>query len=141
MVKKYIVPVDGSEHSLRALDYAAKLAGQNGSRILLVNVQPLFDTYNTHRVFTNEEIEAQQEKAANEAIALADEHLKSVPVSVETRKMVGKVAPAICEVADEEEVEGIIMGSRGMGALRGAILGSISYSVLHSAKVPVTIVP
>ena len=53
----------------------------------------------------------------------------------------GKAGEAICDIAQEEDVHFIVMGTRGQGALRRTILGSVSDYVVHHAGVPVTICP
>ena len=51
-------------------------------------------------------------------------------------------AEVILRVAEEENADMIVLGSRGMGALKRAVLGSVSDSVLrNSTRIPVTVVP
>ena len=52
----------------------------------------------------------------------------------------GDPAQTLIEIAGRCGCEAIILGARGMGALRSALLGSVSQAVLHASKVPVTIV-
>nr|WP_131918201.1 universal stress protein [Heliophilum fasciatum] len=52
----------------------------------------------------------------------------------------GNPAYAICEYAEEHNMDLIIIGSRGMGEIKSLLLGSISDRVLHLAKCPVLIV-
>ena len=52
------------------------------------------------------------------------------------RLHLGKVAEGIVEYAEDNDIEIIVMGRRGLGALRG-MLGSVSYAVLHQADIPV----
>lgn len=53
---------------------------------------------------------------------------------------IGSAATALIEVAERYGCDAIVMGARGMGALRSSLLGSVSQVVLHASKVPVTIV-
>jgi nucleotide-binding universal stress UspA family protein len=50
-------------------------------------------------------------------------------------------AHAIVCAADDLEVEAIVCGTRGLGGLQGALLGSVSKELLHHAHVPVIVVP
>ena len=54
--------------------------------------------------------------------------------------MRGAVAATIDRVAREEDVEHIIMGTRGLGGVRGLLLGSVATQLLHLTDVPVTLV-
>ena len=53
----------------------------------------------------------------------------------------GKPGNTICDFAKEKEADMIVVGSRGLGAIRRTILGSVSDFVLHHAHCPVVIVP
>ncbi|MFG6116706.1 universal stress protein [Halobacillus sp. MO56] len=141
MKQKYLVPVDGSEHSLRALEYAIEHAKETGSGILLVHVQPEYNTHNIRRFITKEQIKEYQQEMADEAFQATEPLLSNSDVPVEKVMLIGIASDEICRLARKEKVKGIIMGSRGLGRVKGSVLGSISYSVLHTADVPVTVVP
>jgi nucleotide-binding universal stress UspA family protein len=51
------------------------------------------------------------------------------------------VAHAVGEAADEAQVDAVVCGTRGLGGLQGALLGSVSKELLHHARVPVVVVP
>lgn len=59
----------------------------------------------------------------------------------EMRPLVGSAAPAILEEADEVGATLIVVGARGRGALRSALLGSVSRDVAAGASCPVVVVP
>ena len=65
---------------------------------------------------------------------------KAAGVPVESEIGSGEPAPTLIEMAQRHGCEAIIMGARGMGVLRSALIGSVSQAVLHASKVPVTIV-
>jgi nucleotide-binding universal stress UspA family protein len=52
----------------------------------------------------------------------------------------GEPAPTLIHITERTHCEAIFVGARGLGALRGALLGSVSQAVLHTSKVPVTVV-
>ncbi|WP_028782520.1 universal stress protein [Thalassobacillus devorans] len=141
MKQNYLVPVDGSDHSLRALAYAIEHAKETDNGILLVHVQPEYDTHNIRRFITKEQIKEYQQEMADEAFLAAEPLLSQSDVTVEKVLLTGVASDEICRLARKEKVKGIIMGSRGLGRVKGSVLGSISYSVLHTADVPVTVVP
>ena len=53
----------------------------------------------------------------------------------------GKPGEKICEVALKDKVKFIVLGSRGMGAIRRTVLGSVSTYVIHHTKIPVIFCP
>ena len=81
----------------------------------------------------------QQERAANRLLidlgaTMGLEH-------AERRVVVGYAAERLADLADEEEAELIVVGSRGRGAFKAAFLGSVSSSVIGVARCPVLVVP
>ena len=67
---------------------------------------------------------------------------EKLPGERKARKHVksGQVAKSILEVADEEGSDIIIMGSRGLGLLKGVLIGSVSQKVIEEAKIPVMVI-
>ena len=57
------------------------------------------------------------------------------------RVVVGHAAERLADLADEEEAEMIVVGSRGRGAFKAAFLGSVSTSLIGVARCPVLVVP
>ena len=62
-------------------------------------------------------------------------------VGFEVKLCGGKPGEAICSIIKERGIDLVIMGSRGMGAIRRTFVGSVSDYVLHHAHVPVIICP
>jgi nucleotide-binding universal stress UspA family protein len=52
----------------------------------------------------------------------------------------GRAAKTIAEVAREESVAQIVMGTRGLGGVQGLLLGSVATQVIHLVEVPVTLI-
>jgi len=135
-----IVPIDGTDTSLRALQYAITLARQTNELIVIINVQPKFQTPNLKKFFSEQDILEYQEQQCQEALVGAVEVLDSLQIPYETKLLIGQTAQEVCNIATELDASTIIMGSRGAGAVKGMLLGSVSYGVLHEATCPVTIV-
>lgn len=138
---RFLVPVDGSTHSIKALQFALSQAVENNSEIILLNVQPSYNTPNVKRFVTQEQIRAYQSEESKAAFDKALAETKNYSVSVETKTRVGEPGIEICAEAKESQVAQIIMGYRGLGAIKRTVLGSVSYKVIHEAPCPVTIVP
>jgi len=137
---KVLVPLDGSENALRALEKAIALLRDRGPfELHLLNVQPplggdvsAFVGSAVVKDFHREE----GEKALASARALLDR--QKIPYKLHVT--VGPCAESIAGFAKKLGCDTIIMGTRGLGKITGAVLGSVSTDVIRRADVPVTFV-
>ncbi|WP_042355722.1 universal stress protein [Bacillus rubiinfantis] len=141
MTRKILVGIDGSENSLRALQEAIHMARAYESKLFVVNVQPTFNAIHT-RVFINDELIKEYQKelyenATNEALAI----LEKENLDYELMMRTGDPVQQICRLAAELAVSYIVIGSRGMGLVKGTVLGSVSNGILHDSHVPVLVIP
>lgn len=141
MENTILVPVDGSDHSRRALKFAVHIAKGLNAKIIILNVQLSLNTRNVNRFIGKEELHEYQEGEAQEAINKVLDIVEGQDLEVVTKFRIGLPDMEICKEAEEEGVTLIIMGTRGLGAFKRNILGSVSYSVVHQAPCPVTVVP
>ncbi len=141
-VTKILVGVDGSEYSERAFQLASFLAARCGARLLIVNISEIIGTEGTESFTLSKRAERELEKGGN--LTLLERYrsqTRDEGVSdVQTLTTSGHVAEMILRVADLEDVDMIILGSRGLNAPKEFLLGSVSYNVSHHAKCAVTIV-
>lgn len=136
---RLLVPIDGSDHSLRALAYVIKRATSHRQlRICLLNVQlPL-----PQSLFVKPSTIAEHHRAkSKEALARALRMLHRKAFKAEILVRVGEPGETIAKVARQKRCGEIVLGSRGLGNLKGLILGSVTTKVIHAARVPVTVVP
>ncbi|MEL1136317.1 universal stress protein [Desulfitobacterium sp. THU1] len=138
---KFLVPVDGSANSDKAIRYALSLAEGKADLLIFINIQPNYNTPNVKRFATQEQIKAMQEEASKEVLDHALEIAKDSTVPIQTIMRTGDPGREICAEAEESAVDNIVMGYRGLGAVKRAILGSVATHVLHETPCPVTIVP
>lgn len=140
---KILVPVDGSALSQKALAAAVTMAkaGAPGSLVLL-NAQSAGEIdAAAGDVFMTQTLENRElELYADAALKPAVEVCEKSGVIFKTRKERGAEAQAIARVAAEEDVDQIVMGTRGHGLLAGLLLRSVSTQVVELAKVPVLLV-
>lgn len=137
---KLLVPIDGSELALQALQHAIALARAGLElELVLANVQEPASAY---EMLTLHDPEALAEVAVGAgrdlmapAVQLAD--IAGLPYAETV--VVGDVVPALLELIEEEGCDAVLMGSHGMGLVRSA-LGSVSRGMLEQAPVPVTFV-
>jgi nucleotide-binding universal stress UspA family protein len=138
---KILVPVDGSELALDAVRHALRLqAAGLQARFVLATVQD--PTYLYEMVLAPDEDVLDRVSGAVGSRALKGAqalfHEAGVPFEHEIGS--GEPAPTLIDIAERYGCQAIIMGARGLGALRGALMGSVSQAVLQASKVPVTIV-
>ncbi len=144
MNKNILVPFDGSPNATEALKKAIALAECLGDKVVLLNVQPSFQTAHTKIFFDPKDIHEYQLQLCREAAAPAVKILKDSGVPFDVRMLIGHPKDIILQEAAKEGEEGaslIVMGSRGLNPVIGAFLGSTSYGVLQETRVPVMIVP
>lgn len=140
-ITKLLVAVDGSPASLRAVDFACEFAkGRPQASVTLLTVQnPAMlgpDTGLMLAAWTEEEEERAGEEALKDAIAAC----QAVGIHFTARSERGAPAAMIDEIAREERADHIVMGTRGLGSVRGLLVGSVATKVLHLVDVPVTLV-
>ncbi len=140
---KILVPVDGSPASIRAVKLAVNHARANPeASLVLINVQN-FSGLNLPEgteIMPSAWVAQEEERAAGEALKEAVGTCREAGISYVTRTERGGVAETIDRVARDEHVQHIFMGTRGLGGVRGLLLGSVTTQVLHLVEVPVTLV-
>jgi nucleotide-binding universal stress UspA family protein len=139
---KLVVPIDGSAASERALDHALSLAIANpDSLLILVNVQTP-DTLGVPDIrMSGADARALASRESESVLRKSVEACETRGVSCKTRAEYGEpVAETIVRVARATRADQIVMGARGLGRLRGLVLGSVTTQVVHLAHIPVTLV-
>jgi nucleotide-binding universal stress UspA family protein len=140
MLSKILVPVDGSENSLRALDHAIYLAKKTGANVTVMNVIENPPTvYVESQKLLNDllaNFRAESAKILDKCKQIAEKS----DVKIETVIGEGDAASAIVGYAQKGDFDTIIIGRRGLGRFKEMVLGSISNKVLHQAECSVMIV-
>ena len=122
-IKKILVPVDGSIQGCKATDEAIFLAKKFGAKLDFVYVaSEINKDIPSHLIF--------------------DRIWTKLSDDIEAAKHVetGSIHKAIIKVAEAEGSDMIVMGSRGLGLFKGAILGSVSQKVVEESKIPVMVI-
>ena len=136
---RILVAIDGSEHSRRAVRYAARRARETHCKIDLLHVERSVMAWEVGPVSSSEAVEGVREAVAAQVLdSFAREFNGST--EVERHTVVGEPAHAILEEANKLGVDEIIIGSRGLRPLGAVMLGSVAYKVLHDAHVAVVVV-
>nr|XP_002130756.1 uncharacterized protein LOC100178454 isoform X1 [Ciona intestinalis]XP_026693968.1 uncharacterized protein LOC100178454 isoform X1 [Ciona intestinalis] len=147
---KVLISVDASENASRAFEWYFKHIHKPENEILLCHVaeQPLIPTY----IFLEDEVLVSYtediEKLRQETTKKLNELKKKYETKLEGHnakaQMLFKycecpVGEAIVQISTKENCDAIVTGSRGMGAFRRTILGSVSDYVMHHSKATVMV--
>ena len=139
--------VDGSADSQAALAVAARMADRLETRLVLAHVVEYVQaSYATTGAMgagamswpLTSTLDEQEEAGERLLAQMADEAGLD---QAERRLASGFPAERLADLADEEEAELIVVGSRGRGAFKAAFLGSVSTSLIGVARCPVLVVP
>lgn len=138
---KILLPVDGSELSLKAVRVALELLRQGLSgTLVLANVQEPVTLYEMVVAPDGEVLQRVTTAAGVDTMQSAEALLLEAGAVYEREIATGDPAHVIVDIGERFGCDMIIMGARGVSAMRSALLGSVSNEVLHSAQVPVMIV-
>lgn len=138
MPKRILVPLDGSEQSMDALQFAAD-EWPDAELTLLHVVNPADATAGAEGGFPNA-VEQWYSGARERAENVLDEGADSVDRDVETKIEVGRPAHTIVDVAEDEEFDQIVIGSHGRSGIQRVVLGSVAEGVMRKADMPITVV-
>ena len=137
MIKKILVATDASEYSRNALRLAVDVAKQYGSQIVLlhvINPQP-YQVPAIAAHFFQELIDDIGKRVMEETLKGID--LEKVPLA--KKISVGNAAREILNEVDKS-IDLVVMGTRGQGALRATLMGSVAQKVVAEAPCPVLVV-
>lgn len=144
MTEIYLIAVDGSSASHRALSYTAERAKAAGAKVVLAHVLE----WSPYSFLTKEELEERharrkQEVARAETIVLGpmQKILSDHGLSVETVVRYGHVTETLCDIAKEFDATQIVVGRMGQSGLTARLFGSVAGTLAQVAPVPCTIVP
>jgi len=147
MISKILVPIDGSKASHKAAKYAVELAKQTGSSLTLLSVFDIrfivdqdisASASPTHLKESVEDYLKQSAQSSTDEIAKVCER-NGIQHKAAIRR--GHPVEEILNEAAKSKADLIVMGSHGKSALKAAMLGSVTYGVIHKdSKIPILIV-
>jgi nucleotide-binding universal stress UspA family protein len=142
-MKNILIPVDGSEYSMKALEAGKELAKAFDSKVCILSVvtpelrMSSGRGSNMYPSILLEELKEFSEKTLDES----KKQFQEMANQVETFSVLGNVADEIVRFADENKIDLVVMGSHGLGALKNRLMtGSVTTRVLHHIDVPVLVI-
>lgn len=139
-MKKYLFATDGSDPSVSALDYLIEDADES-DEVTLVHVIPNPSEGFLGNDYDPNIAESKLREAADEVTNKAEEQLSQAGFKSDAIILMGHAGEEICGLAEDMDVDTIVMGRKGTGALSEVLLGSVSQYVVHHAPCAVTLVP
>lgn len=139
-MNRILIPVDGSENAMRAVDYGlAHARGCPTAQVHLLNVQePVYEQ--VRDVMSRDEVEKMEIAAGHIIIDPARKVFDEAGIACIAEVRIGDIATSIANYAREMRCDNIVMGTRGMGAIKTLLMGSVTTKVIHLADIPVTLV-
>jgi nucleotide-binding universal stress UspA family protein len=142
-----LIAVDGSEDALAAARFFARLPLEPGMTTRLIGVVERVPTPRTAPGFVTaalaqaiETLLAERRETIDQALARVEAEIEGKVPRVERVTPVGLPADEILEAASRGDVDLVVMGARGLGAMKRLFLGSVSERVLHRVECPVLVV-
>jgi nucleotide-binding universal stress UspA family protein len=139
MFNHILCATDVSENGERALDYARRLATEEGADLHIVHVVEKLATGRAAGQNARVDEQERYDKLRRQSTEMSESGTKTtlhVP-----RADVGDVADCVSRIAADNDVDLIVVGTRGHSALIGAMLGSVTQRLLHTSPCPVLAIP
>src|SRR5690625_2082488 len=132
MYKHILLASDGSENAVRAAREAVKMASYNKES--MINVVYVIDMekskYDVLHSNSNEELDIERRKKNSKVI----QFLNDANVNYKTTILRGQPGPQIVKYANEQKVDVVVIGSRGLNTLQEMVLGSVSDKVMKRVR-------
>jgi nucleotide-binding universal stress UspA family protein len=134
---KVLVPVDGSDPSDVALEYAIEQFGDED--VIALNVIDPVDGATTLGPGSADDWLSSAKERADDVLEAAAERAAEAGQDIETDRTVGRPARTVVEYAEEHDVDHIVIGSHGREGISRVLLGSVAETVVRRSSVPVTV--
>ncbi|MFL6656184.1 MAG: universal stress protein [Sulfurifustis sp.] len=141
-MRKFFVPIDGSENSLRAVHYAVSLArDERPAEVYVATVQPEPFLYGEIAVYVDrDKLERERRNQGEAVLRPAVDLLAKAGIRYQKEILTGGIAESIVRCAEELKCDVIVMGTRGMAEWGNLVMGSVTTKVIHLTKLPVTLI-
>ena len=141
MTQTILIPVNGSEHSLRAIDWliAQTRHWKDAPVVHVLAVQPSLHG-DISRFVSKAQLQEFHRAEGDKQLAAALTRLSEAGVEAEAHVRVGEAAQVIQDFATETHCDQIIIGTRGHSGLAGMLMGSVATDLAHLSPLPVTLV-
>jgi nucleotide-binding universal stress UspA family protein len=142
-MQRFLIPVDGSPSSDRAVQHLIKLIGDlrdQQTEVHLLNVQAALHSGLAKMLISQDSVNKFHQEQGLETLKKACKAFDEAKIPYLRHIGVGDAGEVINQYAKAKQCNYIIMGTRGMSSVAGMLLGSIASKVLHLSEVPVILV-
>ncbi|TWH64897.1 nucleotide-binding universal stress UspA family protein [Azomonas agilis] len=142
-MRNVLIAFDGSASAHRALQYVIDFAKEHKAslEVHVLNVQQepvMFGEYVTVEMI--DQMTQGFLSKGSEIVKEASNYVESAGLSCKTHVMLGNVPEKVRETVTQLGCDTVVMGTRGLGSLKGLLLGSVATQVIHEVPVPVVLV-
>tara|TARA_Y100000588_G_C13912439_1_gene777775 strand:- start:26 stop:457 length:432 start_codon:yes stop_codon:yes gene_type:complete len=142
-MKKILIPIDEKE-SVKTMELAKEYASKFGAELVIIHVKRRFEVdghvpWNFDQV-KEPEIRKAVEDYARTTVEKAADYFKDTGIKVTTEILNGHIASEICDYADNNGCDLIMISSHGHGAVERFLIGGVTSRVVHHSNVPVLVV-
>lgn len=140
-MKNPLIPIDGSPAALRALALALEAVRDRATgQVHVLNVQaPKLHPW-PGKLVPPDMIAAELRSEGEKLLVQPQGMARAAGLACVPEVRIGAAGEVIAAYAAEQGCDAIVMGTRGMGAVAGLVMGSVAQKVVHLASVPVTLV-
>lgn len=140
-MKKILAPTDFSINSFKAIAYGADLARRVGAELIVVNAYTLPYSNQTVLLSMKEILKESAESGLKDVLAKMEAELNLDGVKVTTKAVHGDLLVTIDLMCDTEDIDLVVMGTKGATGLKAALLGSNTANIIRNIDKPVIAVP
>jgi nucleotide-binding universal stress UspA family protein len=157
MFEKILVPLDGSDHSFKALDAAIEIAKRFTGKITLVHVYRVSATVDVNYEASHEpgvpgtgvpvmtasevsRLDRYASETGNSILSEGKRRVNAEKVEAETTLRQGHVVEEISRIVEEGKFGLLVIGARGISHFREMLLGSVTESLMHHVSCPILVV-
>jgi len=144
MKDSYLLAVDGSPGSKKAVDFAAKRAKLGGEKLVVAYViewSPYSFNTPEENATRHKRREEEIDRATTSVVEPVAAELRDLGLNVETIVRHGNTAATLIDIAEKHGVAQIIIGRRGETGLKKMMFGSVVANLVQTSPVPVAVVP
>lgn len=143
MTKKILAAIDYSEITPELVRRAAGFADALAAKLVFLHIvapEPAFVGYDAY-AYPGRDARAGELREEKKLLTETVEGVRELGIDASAYMKESPVVEGILEFAEEHQIDLIVVGTHGKGAIKRALLGSVSQQILHKTRIPVLIIP